>query len=282
MSGCEQIEDVQGAKSEGILGTNAQVENFFRSLKSHADWHVFERTLKAITRIQEAEWLLDSKLGEKAFMSEHSSPSKKLRPLLRAEMQRRKAISARYLRIWLMSAGPDVNLLILDKANFGEAFEDLACTFGESKKDRTKILKAKLRNWQEADESFQAGRFLGKMKAVLDELESLGCEISDEKMNEYVFGALPPSWDIRTEIVSMSWSALTTLIKDKAGRMLYDKWKQQQRGQAAVLEVSGDCKKSTGKRCVFSGDCYNCGERGHRARECKQLTELVSHMSMHA
>ncbi|KAL3794468.1 LOW QUALITY PROTEIN: hypothetical protein ACHAWO_009413 [Cyclotella atomus] len=62
-------------------------------------------------------------------------------------------------------------------------------------------------------------------------------------------------------------------LVDGAARNQRNRNRGNKRGDEGVAFYQGGTKKSGGSRDISKDDCYNCGEKGHHAKDCPQLTE---------
>ena len=115
--------------------------------------------------------------------------------------------------------------------------------------------------------------FLSKVSMLTTRLEELKKPIDEAMVITKILASLPESY----EMFRVSWSSSSASDKTMANltcRLLQEEARQQEKNPRSGSSDAFFVKNSSGKS--FSGTCFNCGKRGHRAASVEWWMTVTS------
>ena len=117
------------------------------------------------------------------------------------------------------------------------------------------------------EENLEMASFLSNVSMLTTRLSELKKPVDEAMIMAKILASLPPSY----EMFRVSWSSSSASDKTMANltsRLLQEEARQQEKNPSSGSSDALFVKKTSGS--TFSGSCYNCGKKGHRASDCRQ------------
>ena len=219
-------------------------------LKAH-NWMPWKRRMQAILRDQGLEDYLTKEMGTG----------------LSDEAKKKWVEGDAKARTWIELAISDAEMVHVIGASTAKAMWDQLCTVKEPK-GRLGILATRRALYRAtAEEGFNMGEHIAKLRCLQEELHIMGSTVSDEDFVMILITSLPDSWDTYTTSLlgSTSTNSKSITSQELVGILIDEARRRGEKDgtQGVAMQAKGSGKGSSGEK-----ECYNCHKKGHLKKDC--------------